>query len=633
MILRTGLVGLVLIVIAVCVVSYVRSQRRAKEASPVARASHTPAKSEPQYVDDARCASCHDDIYATYRAHPMGRSMHPVTDSGSDVVGLAEDEGAFTVGVLRYEVLRRNGHLFHSETHLDAGGEPLATTMLPVAYAVGSAERGRSYLVNRDGRLFMSPITWYSTTGRRDLSPGYEDRNSHFNRPVVVQCVFCHANRSHPVAGSLATYEEPIFTGHAIGCQRCHGPGEDHIALHSASASAGNLAETIVNPARLAPKLREAVCQQCHLSGAAKVLRRGKTHYDFRPGMPLEEVLRVFVNSHEDGETARFVGHVEQMHASRCFQASDGRMGCTSCHDPHQKPAADARIDYFRTRCLTCHEQSGCTESTDVRQATDDNCIQCHMPSRGTEIRHAAISDHRILRRPGDESVAADADVAVHSERALLPFHAPAEGDLDLPRDAALALLRAEDSEEIPLDELRLRNAARDLQDAVELHPDDLAAWEGLGMATWRAGDLPTALGCFESVISRDPNREFSLVNAASIYTSLRRPDRALGYWQQALAINPWIVRYRAESAAALANIGRWADCETTCRETLQHFPDSHRSRQLLVESLLGQRRFDEANREFEAWLRFRPGDPAALRGWFENHPRQRRESARDGAE
>jgi hypothetical protein len=487
-------------------------------------------------------------------------------------------------------------------------------------------------LVNRGGRLFMSPITWYAAKGQWDLSPGYEDRNSHFNRPVVVQCVFCHANRSHPVEGSLATYEVPIFTGHAIGCQRCHGPGEHHAALHDGSADDVNLAETIVNPARLAPKLREAVCQQCHLSGAAKVLRRGKTHYDFRPGMPLEEVIRVFVDAGGERDTARFVGHVEQMHASRCFQASEGRMGCITCHDPHEQPPQDARIGYFRSRCLTCHEQQGCTESADAREATGDNCIECHMPSLGTEIRHAAISDHRILRRPAAASATAASQDDPNATRRLVPFHPPAEDDREMRRDAALALLRSEDSDELPLDESLLRQAALDLQDAVERHTDDMAAWEGLGMARWRAGDLPAAIRCFESVLSREPHREFAIMNTATIYSQVGRPDQALPYWQRALTINPWIVRYRAEFAAALAGVGRWGECEAACRETLEHFPDSHRSRQLLVESLLAQRRFDGANAEFEAWLRFRPGDPAKLRGWFVNHPRQQRDAPRDGA-
>jgi hypothetical protein len=69
--------------------------------------------------------------------------------------------------------------------------------------------------------------------------------------------------------------------------------------------------------------------------------------------------------------------------------------------------------------------------------------------------------------------------------------------------------------------------------------------------------------------------------------------------------------------------MGRWAECEAVCRQTLEHFPDSHRSRQLLIESLLAQVKHEPAATEFETWLRFRHADPDKLRAWFESHPRR----------
>ncbi|HEY3393861.1 MAG TPA: tetratricopeptide repeat protein [Lacipirellulaceae bacterium] len=605
-----------------------RPDRRAQIESQPERINAVAGLRQPQYVDDARCAGCHPGIYESFLQHPMGRSMGPVDEVASSEVPLSEDGETFTAGNFRYEILHREGQLIHAETHLDEQGKPLATTAVPIAYAVGSAQRGRSYLINRDGRLFMSPITWYPQTNRWDLSPGYEKQNSHFNRPVAVECLFCHANRAHPVEGTLATYEEPIFSGYVIGCQRCHGPGEDHIALHEGTAAEEDLSETIINPARLEPKLREAVCQQCHLSGAAKVVRRGKVLYDFRPGMPLEEVVRIFVDAHEDQDAARFVGHVEQMVASRCFEASDGQMGCISCHDPHQQPGKETRISFYRSKCLACHEKEACTEAPDIRQAAgDDNCMQCHMSVLATEIRHAAITDHRIPRRPGRRRVAADRDAADQPAGAIIPFHELQDGDLELRRDHALALLRIDDSDaktgQVSPD--LLRQALLDLRDAVTRHPDDLPAWEGLGMAAWRSGDPSFAMQCFETLLSQAQEREFALFNAATLAGGLGRIDDALRYWQEVVRINPWTVRYRAELAHALASRGRWKEAELLCRETLDHFPDSHRSRHVLIEVLLAQSKYDEAKTEFETWLRFRPADPDQMRAWFENHPLQNR--------
>ena len=49
-----------------------------------------------------------------------------------------------------------------------------------------------SYLINHDGYLFQSPITWYPQKRMWDLSPGYATRHHHFARPVTAECLFCH---------------------------------------------------------------------------------------------------------------------------------------------------------------------------------------------------------------------------------------------------------------------------------------------------------------------------------------------------------------------------------------------------------------------------------------------------------
>src|SRR5260370_1455425 len=79
----------------------------------------------------------------------------------------------------------------------------------------------------------------------------------------------CHARTAERVEHAESRYHEPLFRqGSAIGCERCHGPGELHVHRREDSAwMGGGFDETIVNPGRLEPALREAVCQQCHLQG------------------------------------------------------------------------------------------------------------------------------------------------------------------------------------------------------------------------------------------------------------------------------------------------------------------------------------------------------------------------------
>src|SRR5262249_2499656 len=138
-----------------------------------------------------------------------------------------------------------------------AGG---VTAEAEIAFAVGSGRRGRSYLIEHDGYLFQSPITWYPLKGIWDLSPGYEhDPNALFSRPIGAECLFCHSNQVEADGRAPNHYQPPVFRGHAIGCERCHGPGGLHVERRRAGSDVADVDVSIINPRHLAPALREAV--------------------------------------------------------------------------------------------------------------------------------------------------------------------------------------------------------------------------------------------------------------------------------------------------------------------------------------------------------------------------------------
>src|SRR5262249_42309921 len=138
---------------------------------------------------------------------------------------------------------------------------------------------------------------------------------------------------------------------------------------------------SIVNPRHLPALLREAVCEQCHLTTKYRVVRRGRGEFDYRPGLPLPEYWSVFVTAADPAGVGPTATRPEQMRASRCSRAS-GRLGCTSCHDPHAAPAPERKPAHYRERCLACHGEGDCRlpAAQRRRQHPDDACTACHMP-------------------------------------------------------------------------------------------------------------------------------------------------------------------------------------------------------------------------------------------------------------
>src|SRR5207302_8912911 len=127
----------------------------------------------------------------------------------------------------------------------------------------------------------------------------------------------------------------------------------------------------------------------------SRIVRRDRQLFDYRPGMPLHEILSVFVRSPEVDAERAVADHTEQMYRSRCFQASTGRLGCISCHDPHVSPAAEQKTAHYRDRCLRCHQEESCGLPPAVRRARNpaDSCVECHMPRAATKIAHTAGTD------------------------------------------------------------------------------------------------------------------------------------------------------------------------------------------------------------------------------------------------
>ena len=577
-----------------------------------------------RYVGDAKCAGCHADLAASYAHHPMGRSLAPVGEASPIEQYTPEHHNPFTASGLWYAVRRDGDRVTHREWAGPAA-RPTAEVTEPVHYAVGSGSKGRSYLVERDGYLFQSPITWFPAGGGRwDLSPSYELRNWHFNRPVAPGCLFCHCNHADHVPGTVNRYRPPIFHGFAIGCERCHGPGELHVAARERGEPIGGAADfTIVNPARLEHPLKEAVCAQCHLHGEERVLGRGRSEWDFRPGLPLHPFLMDFVDARADGAGEKFVSSVEQMRASRCYREirEPDKLGCTSCHDPHRHPPdAAAKVAHYRARCLTCHTDRSCTLDIPTRRARqpDDSCVACHMPRRETEVTHAAVTDHTIPRvppagAPGRRATPGPAD--------LVPFDQAriAADDPELARNLGLARIGML-GRGMPPDAARTYAAAALplLDRAVARDPTDWPAVEGRADALWLLGRTDEARAALAAAVEARPDHELTRFSAATLALQLGRPAEARPHLEAAVRVNPHQAHYRHELARAWLRLRRPEQAAAECRAALARDPFRAATRSLLVLALLADARWKAADAEFAALRELTPADQwPDLERWY----------------
>ena len=74
---------------------------------------------------------------------------------------------------VQFLVERRPEAMLHKAIRRDLSGRVVVEVAAEIAFVLGSGTRGRSYLLNRDGYLFQSPLSWYTQKSAWDLSPGF----------------------------------------------------------------------------------------------------------------------------------------------------------------------------------------------------------------------------------------------------------------------------------------------------------------------------------------------------------------------------------------------------------------------------------------------------------------------------
>lgn len=376
-----------------------------------------------KYVGMNTCRLCHQDIYNTFIKTGMGKSF--------DIASKQKTSGDFSHPIiydkytnLYYKAFWEKDSMRIMEYRLQ-GKDTSYKRIEQVNYIIGSGQHTNSHMANMNGYLYQMPMTYYTQKKQWDLPPGFENgSNTRFSRKIELECMSCHNSYPDFILGSENKFRS---VPEGINCERCHGPG----SIHVAQKQLGNLVDTskfidysIVNPAKLSIDLQFDVCQRCHLQGNT-VLKEGKSFYDFKPGMKLNDFMTVFLPryKHADDEFI-MASHADRLKQSACFIKSLERtknkkelkpyknaLTCITCHNPHVS-VRETNPNVFNEACQSCHgdniqenkkellAMNPNEQTCFVPNKETANCVSCHMPpSSSIDIPHVSVHDHYI-RKP-----------------------------------------------------------------------------------------------------------------------------------------------------------------------------------------------------------------------------------------
>jgi tetratricopeptide (TPR) repeat protein len=608
------------------------------------------------YVNQRQCFACHAAIFKTYRETGMAKSFgHPRPEN--TVEDYTKNNHFFHAPSNTYfEMIRRGGDYFQLRYQIGYEGKRTNVEETKIDYFLGSGIHARAYLHrSTDRRLLQLPVTWYSEKGGYwGMAPGYDFANHIYGqRAASYDCLFCH--NAYPVipASHARLGDEPVYSGElpeGIDCQRCHGPGQNHIqAASKPGAKAEGVRAAIVNPSKLSADREAEVCFQCHqqttgFSLPHVVKRYDRGDFSYRPGEPLAgfELAFDFTRGTERDNWFQNVSTVTRLRMSQCFLKSNGTLKCTTCHDPHAIEHGEESADHYNAVCRQCHASAFTALVAAKKHTAEQGCAGCHMPLRRPgEVVHIVKTDHYIQRvKPATDLLAEIPErheTQTNSYRGKVQLYYPptlpatpenemylavaqirdrsnlAEG---LPRLAA-ALNAVHPKTPEPYFELasgyqaegQLDRAIATYREALTLDPRYPAALLGLGAALRQSGDLAQSAAAFDDATHAAADNPKAWNELGQVDLDLGRATQVLEALKKSIALDPEAPQPHNGLGIVLAQSGNFLAAEAEFREAIRILPDYGEAHGNLAGVLDLEHDLKQALYEFDLAVRISPAD------------------------
>jgi predicted CXXCH cytochrome family protein len=608
------------------------------------------AGSDAGYVDPATCQPCHAEISQTYRQTGMGRSFYGIRPEKAGEDWQVRNTYYHRASDRYYTMYEREGKHYQRRHQIGFDGRETNVVEKEIHFVIGSGNHARTYLHRTaDGKMFELPVAWYSEKGGFwAMNPGYDRPDHHDSRRRIAhECMFCHNGYPEIEPGSDIFGRESRYTGNipeGIDCQRCHGPGRDHIRAVGARAGPEAIRGAVVNPVRLDRQRQIELCMQCHLETTSARLppyfrRFNRGFFSFRPSERLSDYMLHFDHAPGTGYDDKFelVSAAYRLRRSACFQKS--ALTCTTCHNPHDIPRGKDAARHYNAVCQGCHGESLQQSVASKRHTGSPECINCHMPKRRTDdVVHVVMTDHYIQRQTPRRDLLAP----LHEERfygrkyraEVVPYYpadlgSTAEGELYLAvaqltdgtnLTAGIARLERAIAQYRPKEagfyfelasayatDRRFEEAISWYEETLRRKPDLWIARHRLGTALLRSGELARAAEELKKAAGMGTEVATTLSDLALVYRQQGKLEEAAVTLREALSLDPNSPEIPNNLGGVLFEVGDRPGAEAAFRSAIRIQPDFAAAHNNLAKLLAAREDFREAEYHFQNAIRNLP--------------------------